>query len=185
QDKEQESSAGFDGTWVAHPDLVPLAHEIFEEQLEERPHQKDRLREDVTIRAEQLVDFKVCGGEITEAGLRTNLNVALLYLESWLQGTGAAALYNLMEDTATAEISRAQLWQWINHPEACLNDGRAITLPLCRQLLTEEKEKIARLVGPDRYQNGRFEPAAELLDQLLSEKKFTEFLTIPGYEYLA
>jgi malate synthase len=185
QDKERESAAGFDGTWVAHPDLVPLAREIFEGWLAGRPHQKEQMREDVNVTAEELTDFRVEGGQITEAGVRTNLNVALLYLESWLGGTGAAALYNLMEDTATAEISRAQLWQWLNHPGAKLADGRAITLPLCRQLLAEEQEKVKGLVGADYYEKGHFETAVELLDRLISEEKFTEFLTWPGYEWLA
>jgi malate synthase len=184
QDKTQESAAGFDGTWVAHPDLVPLAREIFEERLNGRPHQKERLREDVSISAEQLTDFRVEGGKITEAGLRTNLNVALLYLESWLQGTGAAALYNLMEDTATAEISRAQLWQWINHPSAYLDDGRAINLSLCRQILAEEQAKIKEQIGAEVYENGRFETAVDLLERLISEQTFTDFLTEPGYDYL-
>jgi malate synthase len=184
QDKTQESAAGFDGTWVAHPDLVPLAREIFEERLNDRPHQKERLREDVSISAEQLTDFRVEGGKITEAGLRTNLNVALLYLESWLQGTGAAALYNLMEDTATAEISRAQLWQWINHPNAYLDDGRAVNLSLCRQILAEEQAKIKEQIGAEVYENGRFETAVDLLERLISEQTFTDFLTEPGYDYL-
>jgi malate synthase len=147
QDKSRESTAGFDGTWVAHPDLVPVAREIFRERLQGRPNQKNCLREDVRVTAEQLTDFTISNGTISEDGLRTNLNVALLYLEAWLQGTGAAALYNLMEDTATAEISRAQLWQWINHPEAKLEDGRAITLPLCRQLLAQEQDNIKATLG--------------------------------------
>jgi len=184
QDKNKESSAGFDGTWVAHPDLVPLAHGIFEERLDGRSHQKERLRKDVCVTAEELTTFTVENGKITEEGVRTNLNVALLYLESWLRGTGAAALYNLMEDTATAEISRAQLWQWINHPEARLDDGRSVTLSLCRQLLAEEQEKVKELVGAEYYENGRFDTASQLLNQLISEKKFTEFLTLPGYQYL-
>jgi malate synthase len=185
QDKSRESTAGFDGTWVAHPDLVPVAREIFRERLQGRPNQKNCLREDVRVTAEQLTDFTIPNGTISEDGLRTNLNVALLYLEAWLQGTGAAALYNLMEDTATAEISRAQLWQWINHPEAKLEDGRAITLPLCRQLLAQEQDKIKATLGPEKYRNGRFKTAARLLDELISAPTFTEFLTLPGYEFLA
>jgi malate synthase len=127
EDKVRESGDGFDGTWVAHPDLVPHVKEIFDGILKDKPHQKDRLREDVNVAAADLLNFTISGAKITEAGLRLNINVGLLYIESWLQGTGAAALYNLMEDAATAEISRAQIWQWINHPTAALDDGRKIT----------------------------------------------------------
>ncbi|MFN8596169.1 MAG: malate synthase A, partial [Anaerolineae bacterium] len=124
EDKLRESGDGFDGTWVAHPDLVPVAKEIFDEVLGDKPHQKERLREEVDVNASQLIDFAIPGGAITEAGLRLNINVALQYVEAWLRGTGAVAIYNLMEDAATAEISRAQVWQWINSPSGVLADGR-------------------------------------------------------------
>ncbi|MCI0395730.1 MAG: malate synthase A [Chloroflexi bacterium] len=184
EDKVRESGDGFDGTWVAHPDLVPTARAVFEKVLGDRPHQKERRREEVQVRAGELTNFMVAGGKITEAGLRTNINVALLYLESWLQGTGAAAIYNLMEDTATAEISRAQLWQWIHHPDARLDDGRQVTLPLCREWTGQELEKIEALVGPERFAGGQFDLAAQLFDQLISAEAFVEFLTLVAYEYL-
>lgn len=184
-DKERESADGFDGTWVAHPDLVPVAHSVFESVLGDKPHQKERLRPEVQVKASDLLNFEVEGGEITEDGVRTNINVGLLYLESWLQGTGAAAIYNLMEDTATAEISRAQLWQWINNPDAQLADGRPVTLDLCREFMAEEMDRIKELVGEDRFASGKFELAEELLDRLMAEQEFTEFLTLVGYSHLA
>ncbi|MEM6530581.1 MAG: malate synthase A, partial [Chloroflexota bacterium] len=130
QDKEREATDGFDGSWVAHPGLVPVAREVFEGVMGENDHQKSRLRDDVAVEAADLINFDIPGGTITEEGLRLNINVALLYIESWLRGVGAAALYNLMEDAATAEISRAQVWQWVNSKTATLDDGRAITLEM-------------------------------------------------------
>ena len=175
-DKLRESGDGCDGTWVAHPDLVPVAHAVFEEALGDRPHQKDRMREDVRVSSPDLINWNVAGGEITENGVRTNINVGMLYIESWLRGNGAAALYNLMEDTATAEISRAQLWQWIRHG-AKMNDGRTVTKDLYTQIRTEEFEKLN---APD----SKFEIAARLLDELVLSETFIDFLTIPAMEYL-
>ncbi|MBP7691874.1 MAG: malate synthase A [Anaerolineales bacterium] len=184
EDKLRESQDGFDGTWVAHPDLVPTAKAVFDGKLGDRPHQKERLREDVAVTAGQLCDFRVPGGQITEAGLRMNINVGVLYIESWLRGVGAAALYNLMEDAATAEISRAQVWQWTHHPKAVLADGRPVTLDLYRQCLPEELAKIKALVGPDAYAKGQFEPAAALFDHLVTQATFSEFLTLGAYAQL-
>jgi malate synthase len=184
EDKVREAADGSDGTWVAHPDLVPVAREVFENVLGNKPHQKDRLHEDVRISAEDLVNFVIEGGEITEAGVRTNLNVALLYIEAWLQGVGAAAIYNLMEDTATAEISRAQLWQWIHTPEGILADGRKVSVDLCRALAIEELAKIEKLVGPERFESGKFELASQILDQLFAGEEFVDFLTLIAYEHL-
>ncbi len=184
EDKLRESNDGFDGTWVAHPDLVPTAREVFDSKLGEKPHQKERLREEVRVTAEQLRDFRVPGGKITEAGLRLNINVGVLYLESWLRGVGAAAIYNLMEDAATAEISRAQVWQWTHHPHAKLDDGRPVTLDLYRQFLPEEMEKIKALVGPEAFARGRYEQARQLFDQLVTQDTFSEFLTLGAYAYL-
>jgi malate synthase len=181
EDKLREVGDGFDGTWVAHPDLVPVAKAVFDEKLGDKPHQKERLREDVNVTAEQLRDFRVPGGTITEAGLRLNINVGILYLESWLRGTGAAAIYNLMEDAATAEISRAQVWQWIHSPNGVLADGRKVTLDLYRQILPEELEKIKALVGEEAYRKGRFHEAVELFDMLVTADRFVEFLTLPAY----
>jgi malate synthase len=177
EDKLREVSDGFDGTWVAHPDLVPVAREVFEKALGDRPNQKERLREDVVASAERLVDTRVPGGEVTEAGFRNNVNVALQYLSSWLLGNGAAAIFNLMEDVATAEIARSQLWQWI-HNGARLSDGRTVTLLLYQQVRQEE---LARLGGDGV---GRLREAAEILDSLVESERFTEFLTLPAYGYL-
>jgi malate synthase len=177
EDKEREARAGFDGTWVAHPDLVPVAREIFDRVLGDRPHQKHILREDVSVVDDQLLDFRVEGGQVTEAGVRTNVVVALLYIDSWLQGTGAAALFNLMEDAATAEISRSQLWQWI-HNDVSLADGRPMTADLYREIREEELRKIG---GPGQ---GRLRDAADILDRLVLSPEFRPFLTLEAYESL-
>jgi len=177
EDKERESSDGFDGTWVAHPDLVPLATEVFDRVLGDRPHQKGRLREEVSVRPEQLLDVRIPGGRVTEAGVRQNIAVALRYLDSWLRGNGAAAIDNLMEDAATAEISRSQLWQW-RTTATPLDDGNALTTERYRALRDEE---LARVGGPGE---GRFGAAAELLDSLVLADAFPEFLTLPAYAVL-
>jgi len=176
EDKVREVNDGFDGTWVAHPDLVPTAKEVFDQKLA-KDNQKDRLRSEVHINAAQLVDPAVPDGKITEAGFRLNVDVALQYINSWLLENGAAAIYNLMEDAATAEISRAQLWQWI-HRGAKLDDGRAATEDMYR---TTRDAQLARLTegGP-----GRFKEAAEILDSLVLAREFPEFLTLPAYRYL-
>ncbi len=177
EDKERESRDGCDGTWVAHPDLVPLTKEIFDNVLGDRPNQKDKLREDVRVTAEQILDVGVPGGTISEAGLRLNISVALQYLNAWLNGNGAAAINNLMEDAATAEISRSQLWQWIRQG-AKLDDGRTITADLYDQLRTEE---LAKLGGSAA---ARYEESTELLDKLVVSKDFVAVLTLPAYELL-
>ncbi len=177
EDKERESGDGFDGTWVAHPDLVPVAQEVFDRVLGARPHQKDRLREEVRVEARDLVDLRVPDGRITEAGVAMNVGIALQYLESWLRGAGAAAIHNLMEDAATAEISRAQLWQWIHHG-AVLDDGRTVTEELVSHIRESE---LAKLGGRGA---GRYKEAAEILDGLVFGPEFAEFLTLPGYEVL-
>ncbi|HET7472039.1 MAG TPA: malate synthase A [Candidatus Limnocylindrales bacterium] len=174
-DKERESGDGFDGTWVAHPDLVPLATEIFDGVLGDRPNQKDRLRPDVRVTAADLLDFRVPDGRVTEAGVRLNVSVALQYLDAWLSGNGAAAINNLMEDAATAEISRSQLWQW-RVGGTRLDDGRSVTGGLYTAIRDEE---LAALGGP-RGGNGRLAEAAEILDGLVLDDAFTEFLTIPA-----
>jgi malate synthase len=184
EDKLRESGDGFDGTWVAHPDLVPAAKEVFDGVLGERPHQKERRREDVQVAAAQLIDFAIPSGQITEAGLRLNLNVALQYVESWLRGTGAAAIYNLMEDAATAEISRAQVWQWINAPNGVLVDGRKVTVELVQQLLLEEIEKIRQLYGEANFTASKIPQAREVFERVVTEKQFEDFLTLVAYEYL-
>jgi len=175
EDKLRESGQGFDGTWIAHPDLVPVVLPIFETALEGRPHQKHRLREDVEVTANDLLDLTVPGGRITEAGLRLNVSVGLRYLASWLSGVGAAGIFNLMEDTATAEISRAQLWQWA-HRGGVLDDGRPADLGLYRRLRDEE---LARLEGVPHAA-----AAADILDRLVEPETFPEFLTLEAMDLL-
>jgi malate synthase len=177
EDKEREAGDGFDGTWVAHPDLVPIATEVFDRALGERPNQKDRLREDVEVAAADLLDVAVPGGRVTEAGVRQNVSVGLRYLDAWLGGNGAAAIDNLMEDAATAEISRSQLWQWRHHGIR-LDDGRTVDAALYRQIRTEE---LARHGGPGA---GRLGEAAGLLDRLVLDDTFAEFLTLGAYGLL-
>ncbi|MDI3328798.1 MAG: malate synthase A [Alicyclobacillaceae bacterium] len=180
-DKEREASDGHDGTWVAHPGLVPVAMEVFD-RLMPGPNQVDRKREDVQVTAADLL--RVPEGPITEAGLRTNISVGVQYIEAWLRGSGAVPLFNLMEDAATAEISRAQVWQWIRHPKGVLQDGRKVTVELFRQILDEELERIRSTVGADRFAAGKYAQAADLFTRLTTSDEFAEFLTLPGYEYL-
>lgn len=180
QDKLREVQDGHDGTWVAHPDLVPIAMEIFDQNMP-TPNQIHRKRADVQVTAADLLS--VPSGSITEAGLRLNINVGVLYLESWLRGNGAAAIYHLMEDAATAEISRTQIWQWI-HNQSVLEDGRTITYELYRSLLTEELDKIKDYVGPQAFTNGKFAEAVALFDRLVKDADYVEFLTLPAYDII-
>ena len=176
-DKERESTDGFDGTWVAHPDLVSVARDIFETNLNGARNQRERMREDVEVSAGELVSLDESGGTVSEAGVRANISVALQYINSWLNGVGAAGINNLMEDAATAEISRGQIWQWIRH-SAELDDGRPVTSELYESLRDEELESLGGS-GESRYGD-----AVEILDQLVLNEEFTEFLTLPAYEYL-
>jgi len=176
-DKERESSDGFDGTWVAHPDLVPLATEIFDGVLGDRPHQKDRLRDEVEVGPEQLVDLRVAGGRVTEVGVRANVTIALQYLDAWLGGNGAAAINNLMEDAATAEISRSQLWQW-RTTSTVLDDGQPLTAERYRAIRDEE---LASLGGRALRHLG---DAADLLDELVLADDLADFLTLVAYPRL-
>lgn len=178
EDKTRESNDGCDGTWVAHPDLVPVALECFDKVLGDRPNQKEKLREDVAVQGADLINIKASGGTISEAGVRMNVSVALQYINAWLNGNGAAAINNLMEDAATAEISRSQIWQWIRHA-AKLDDGRPVTRELYMQIRDEE---LAKLGGSTVE---RYEEAAELLDGLILNDAFVEFLTIPAYDLIA
>ncbi|HUG48172.1 MAG TPA: malate synthase A [Candidatus Limnocylindria bacterium] len=177
EDKEREAGDGFDGTWVAHPDLVPLAREIFDARLGERPNQKERLREDVNASAAQLLDVASAGGTVTEGGVRNNVSVALQYFDAWLRGTGAAAINNLMEDLATAEISRSQLWQWRRHGTT-LEGGRVVDDALYRQIVAEE---LANLGGAG---SGRLGDAARLLDELVLADEVPEFSSLAAYALL-
>ena len=183
-DKLRESGDGFDGTWVAHPDLVPVAEEIFSGVLGDRPNQVERLREDVGTAANDLLDFAIDSGSVSEEGLRSNITVAILYIESWLRGVGAAALFNLMEDAATAEISRSQVWQWIRYG-VCLKEGPRITQELVEQYLGEELEKIRAFLGPASYAKGRFDEAVDIFKQVSLAQEYEEFLTLPAYRLIA
>jgi malate synthase len=182
-DKEREASQGYDGTWVAHPKLVSVAKEIFDKALGENPNQKNVLREDVNTTDHDLLDISKGKGSITENGFRTNVNVALLYIESWLRGTGAVALYNLMEDAATAEISRAQLWQWINH-SAKLEDGRTITASLYHDVCEEEYESIRKQFLATRQETLSISTARLILDRLVLSQNFEAFLTTKAYLHI-
>jgi malate synthase len=165
EDKVREAGDGFDGTWVAHPDLVAVATEVFDHFLGDKPNQVDRQRDDVDVGASDLLDLRVEGGEITDEGLRTNVSVGVRYLESWLRGVGAAAIDNLMEDAATAEISRSQIWQWVRHGE--------ITAERAREVLDAELPE-----------GGRFPEAREVFERVALADEFVEFLTLPAYDYI-
>ncbi len=180
-DKEREAGDGHDGTWVAHPGLVPIAMEIFNKHMP-KANQKDRLREDVKVTAQDLL--QVPTGQITENGLRNNVSAALQYMEAWLGGNGCVPINNLMEDAATAEIARAQLWQWVHYPKGVLNDGRKVTAELVRNTIQEELETIRRQVGDSTYSAGNYTLAAKLLDKITTQEQFEEFLTLVGYDYL-
>jgi malate synthase len=181
-DKEREANDGHDGTWVAHPGLVPVALEAFDAVMK-TPNQIDRKRKDVSVSGDDLLRF---GPEepITEQGLRTNVSVGVQYLEAWLRGSGAVPIFNLMEDAATAEISRAQVWQWIRSPKGKLADGRKVTADLFTTVLSEELKKIENWLGPDRYRKGRFEDASDLFSKITTSNEFVSFLTLPGYDRL-
>ena len=179
-DKEREAGDGHDGTWVAHPGLVPVANKVFDERMP-GPHQIRRQREDVEVTATDLL--RIPQGAITEQGLRTNLSVGVQYLEAWLRGTGCVPLYHLMEDAATSEISRAQVWQWIRHA-ARMDDGRLVTAGLARALLREEMEKVERAISSEAFRAGRFELAVEIFEDLITSRECVPFLTIPAYEHL-
>jgi malate synthase len=182
-DKRREVSAGFDGTWVAHPDLVPVATEVFDRVLGSAANQLSRSREDVRVEASQLLDVTVPGGAVTEAGVRNNVAVSLRYLESWLRGTGAVAIFNLMEDTATAEIARAQIWQWCRQGTR-LPDGPAVSSELVRRLEAEELERLLAELAEAGLGDGRAKDAAELFDTVALSDEFVDFLTLSAYDKL-
>jgi malate synthase len=185
-DKEREAGDGFDGTWVAHPDSVPVATDAFDAVLGDRPNQVERRRDDVSVGRDDLLSVARTPGELTEEGLRLNVNVGIQYVSSWLRGNGAAAIYGLMEDAATAEISRAQVWQWIHHGEV-LDDGRPVTPDMVRRLAAEELEKIRAEIGDDSWfeDQGRPDLSRSVFERVaLSGDEFVEFLTLPAYEEL-
>ncbi|MCF6348679.1 MAG: malate synthase A [Flavobacteriaceae bacterium] len=180
KDKKREVKNGHDGTWVAHPGLVSIAMEVFNEHMPTK-NQIHIKRAELYITEDQLVEMPK--GTITEGGIRKNINVGILYLESWLSGVGAAALYNLMEDAATAEISRTQLWQWL-HKEVQLDTGSVFNIEMYVNLQNEELEKIKKMVGNDRFVNGKFDLAVQLFDELVLSEAYQEFLTLEAYNYL-
>lgn len=181
QDKLREVKNGHDGTWVAHPGLVPVAKEVFDAHMPQA-NQVNKQLTDLHVTADDLLE--VPQGLITEQGVRTNILVGIIYLEAWLQGYGAVPIRNLMEDVATAEISRAQLWQWLHHPKGILSDGRKLTDVLFEQLLEEELIKIKSQFGEAKFEQGRFQLAKELFSGMTTSRDFVEFLTIPSYSYL-
>ncbi|HEY3108187.1 MAG TPA: malate synthase A [Chloroflexota bacterium] len=182
-DKARESTDGFEGTWVAHPDLVPIAKQIFDARLGDRPNQLERTRAEVAVEARQLIDVRVPGGAVTEAGLHNNVGVGIIYIESWLRGIGAVAIYNLMEDAATAEIARSQVWQWVRNGVR-LEGGQTVTKELVRRIEDEEMERIRAAVSAESWESGRFAEARELFDRVALADDFVEFLTLPAYERL-
>ena len=178
EDKGREARDGCDGTWVAHPDLVPPVLEVFNEVLGDAPNQKSKRRDDVEVDAEEILDVPATPGSITEEGLRLNVSVALQYLSAWLGGNGAAAINNLMEDAATAEISRSQIWQWIQHG-AKLDDGRPVTRELYEAIRDEEVQALRAI------DNGHLDQSVNLLNDLILTDEFITFLTLPAYGELA
>ncbi|GII78302.1 malate synthase [Sphaerisporangium rufum] len=177
-DKTRESGDGFDGSWVAHPDLVPVCAEVFGAVLGDRPNQLDRLREDVSVSAADLLAVAKTPGDITEAGLRNNVEVALRYLAAWMGGSGAVGIHNLMEDAATAEISRSQIWQWVHNGIELADSGRTVTKELVERVIAEELDGIGREPEFDR---ARYTQAAELFAEVALDDDFAEFLTLPAY----
>jgi malate synthase len=178
-DKAREAADGFDGSWVAHPGMVDLCAEVFTEVLGEAPDQRHRTRDDVDVSAAELLDLSDLPGEVTEQGLRTNVRVGISYLEAWLRGIGAVGIDNLMEDAATAEISRSQVWQWLHH-RTPLADGRPVTQDLVEQIVDEEHQKLATDAGRDR----RWDDARALFTQMALSETYEDFLTVPAYEQM-
>ena len=177
-DKRRDATDGYDGGWVAHPGLVSIAMEEFVNVLGERPNQIDKKRDDVKVDAADLLDFDP-EAPITEAGLRMNINVGIHYVGSWLAGNGCVPIHNLMEDAATAEISRSQVWQWIRSPKGVLDDGRKVNAAMVRALIPEELAKVKTVVGPN---TPTYEYAAQIFEKMSTQPDFAEFLTLPLYE---
>jgi malate synthase len=181
-DKEREASDGHDGTWVAHPGLVAIAKEAFDKVMK-TPNQIHKKRDDVNVSAKDLLNFQP-RGPVTEAGLCTNINIGIQYLGAWLAGAGCVPIFNLMEDAATAEISRAQIWHWIRSPLGILDDGRKVTRELFRDLVPQELEKVRQLLGDKGFATGKYPEGARMFEELTLAEDFVEFLTLPAYDYL-
>ncbi|MCM3806904.1 malate synthase [Streptomyces sp. DR7-3] len=182
-DKNREAGDGFDGSWVAHPDLVPVCRTAFDSVLGDRPNQKDRPVESVEITAEQLLDVAGTEGARTKRGLHSAIAVGLRYIEAWLRGHGAVGIFNLMEDVATAEISRSQIWQWV-HNDVVLEGGEKVTAELVRRLVSEELSGLRESLGDAAYDAGRWRQAGALFEQVALDGDFADFLTVPGYALL-
>jgi malate synthase len=180
-DKTREAGDGFDGSWVAHPAMVPLCTEVFDAVLGDRPNQLDRTRDEVSVTADELLDVASTPGTVTEGGLRSNISVGVQYLEAWLRGSGAVGINNMMEDAATAEISRSQVWQWL-HNDVRLDDGQTVTRDLVQRLIDEEMTAIRERVGDEAFGSGRWEDARGLFTEMALAEDFEDFLTIPAYE---
>ena len=179
-DKEREATYGHDGTWVAHPGLVGVAKEAFDRLMPAANQIATKPRDDVKVTAADLLRFEP-EQPITEKGLRLNVNVAIQYIGAWLAGQGAVPIFNLMEDAATAEISRSQVWQWIRSPKGVLEDGRKVTWPMVAAMIPEEMAKIRETLG-DAFAEGRYDEAADIFAKLVERDDFVEFLTLPAYE---
>jgi malate synthase len=182
EDKEREARDGFDGSWVAHPDLVPVCEEVFDRYLGERPNQLDRRRDDVRVTADQLLAVRETPGSRTERGLRENVSVSLQYLAAWLAGNGAVGINNLMEDAATAEISRSQIWQWLHNGVTLDDTGEQVTHDLVARILDEETDAIRTAIGDDAFAAGRYQEARELFERVAVADEFVDFLTLPAYD---
>jgi malate synthase len=180
-DKTREAGDGFDGSWVAHPGMVETCKEAFTKVLGDRPNQLDKLREDVHVTADELLDVASTPGEVTEEGLRSNISVGIQYIESWLRGTGAVGINNLMEDAATAEISRSQVWQWL-HNDVELSNGHTVTRELVERLIDEEMAAIGERVGEETFAKGRWDEARETFATTALADEYADFLTLPAYE---
>jgi len=180
-DKTREAADGFDGSWVAHPGMVELCKEVFTAVLGDRPNQLDRQREDVHVTADQLLDVASTPGDVTEEGLRSNVSVGIQYLESWLRGSGAVGINNLMEDAATAEISRSQVWQWL-HNDVELSNGHRVTRQLVESIIDEEMAAIRDRLGEEAFSQGRWDDARATFTQMALADEYPDFLTLPAYE---
>jgi malate synthase len=180
-DKTREAADGFDGSWVAHPGMVELCKEVFTAVLGDRPNQLDKLREDVHVTAEQLLDVASTPGDVTEEGLRSNVSVGIQYLESWLRGSGAVGINNLMEDAATAEISRSQVWQWL-HNDVELSNGHRVTRQLVESIIDEEMAAIRDRFGEEAFSQGRWDDARATFTEMALADEYADFLTLPAYQ---
>jgi malate synthase len=181
-DKTREAGDGFDGSWVAHPGMVDTCRDAFDAVLGDKPNQRDRLREEVSVSADDLLDVRSTPGDVTEAGLRGNVSVGLQYIEKWLGGMGAVGINNMMEDAATAEISRCQVWQWLNNDIKLADSGETVTRDLVERVIDEEVAAIRDKVGAEAFASGRWDDARALFTDLALADRLADFLTIPAYE---